>query len=385
MTSCGGVIRGLSGWPEYGLSKELVKMGHNVTVLTSSSVIKKHESKKDETIDGIRVKRFNPLIPSSFFYMLKQKFDIIHTHHLGYLAPISSYGALIKKIKSKKMVHTVHGLYHDPYIVKDVNDPFSNQINYNPQKTFPYTKPQKLANWFVHTPLYHADMVGALTKWEREELVKFGIKKDKITVIPNGVDVEKYSKGNTDFLKERYGIKGKVLLFVGQTIKRKGPEYFLKAIKILMKELPDIKGVFIGYSRNQSVERLCKNLGIGKNVNFLGFLPEKDKINAYYSSDIFVFPTLYEGFGTIFLEAMACGLPIVTTDVAGNKQIVKNRENGILVKPKSPEEIAKAVLEMLNNRPLLNKMKQNNKEKAKQYTWSNAAKKYLDVYEELIK
>lgn len=382
MTSSGGIIRGIESWPEYGLAKVLAKKGHNVTVFSSSSALKKHDGSKNETIEGINVRRFNPVLPTSLFSMLKKDFDILHMHHLGYLAPISSYAALAKKMKSVPSVFTMHGIYHNPYIVENTDDPLSGRINNKVQLSFPFLKPWKLTNWFVHLPL-QADKIIALTEWEKTAITKLSIDSKKINVVPNGVDLEKYSKGRSDYFK-KLGIGGKILLFVGQPTKRKGWKHFLDAMPGILKEFPDAKAVFIGYSSSKELENYSKSMGLEKSVVFLGYLPEEKKIDAFKSSDVFVFPTLYEGFGIVFLEAMASGLPIVTTDSAGNKEIIDG-SNGILTGAKSSLEIAEAVIKLLESKALRTKISQANKRKVLDYEWKKVAEMYLGIYEDVKK
>lgn len=383
MTSSGGILRGIENWPEYGLARELVRLGHDVTVLSSSSVLRKHAAMKEETIEGIRVKRFNPVLPSSFFYMLGTSFDVVHMHHLGYLAPISSYAAFRKKVKDVPAVFTIHGIYHDPYIVGNIEDPLSGEIKESVQTGFPYIKLWKIFNWFVHLPL-NADKITALTAWEKQETMKLGIRGDRIEVVPNGVDLGKYSRGKKGDYFRRAGIDGEILLFVGQPAERKGWKYFLGAMPAILKRFPDAKAVFVGYRRDNELEETCRRLGIEDSVAFPGFLPEERKIEAFRSSDVFVLPTLYEGFGIVFLESMAAGVPIITTDVAGNSEIVRQGKNGLLVRPRNSKEIAGAAVRLLASKPLRERIRRNNLEDAGKYDWKKVAKKYLDVYESVV-
>jgi len=374
-TTAGGVVKNVD-WIEHGLCKELVIFGHDVDSYSSISVKKVFpQAKKEEKIDGINVKRFNPISPFSLIEMLKGDWDIIHANHLGYLAPISSFAAIRKKIKTIPMVFTVHGLYHDPFIVKDIQDPFSKPINYKIAKSFLLNP----ADWFTHLPLYTADKVTALTEWEKNEIKKLGIPEEKITVIPNGINIDKFSKS----FREKYNIEGPMILFIGQPIRRKGLEYLIGAMPEIINEFEDLKCVFVGYRKNDKLEELCDKLNIKSNVIFLGFLSEKEKVEALTAADIFVFPTLYEGFGTVVVEAMAAGCPVVTTDVAGNSEIVKNNRNGILVKPKSSEEICKAVIKLLENNGIRKKMGNVNKNEAKKYSWSNVALQFEAIFEEV--
>lgn len=381
MATAGGVVSGMEGWPEYGLAKELVKLGHDVEVFASTSVIKAFpHTKREETIEGIRVRRFNPVFPGSLAAMLRGDWDLIHSHHLGYIAPISSYAALRKKIKAIPLVHTVHGIYHNPLLVQSPDDPFSGKIRNSIQKAFSLFHP---VNWFVHMPLTSADAVTALTKWEAQTLEKLGIEKAKIYVIPNGVDLEKFRRKAKGF-KEKHGIDGEIILFVGQPTKRKGAEYLIRAVPNVVKEFPDVTFAFIGYRRDESLETLCKELGIEGHVKFFGFLPEEEKIAAYKEADVFAFPTLYEGFGIVFIEAMAAGCPIVTTDVAGNKEIVGNGRNGLLVEPRNPDELAKACIRLLKNKSLARSIGRNNLIDSKRYSWKAVSKMYTKTYENLV-
>lgn len=382
LTTCGGIIKGLE-WVEYGLAKALVDLGHDVTVISSTTPMKKYRNtRKKEVIDGINVRRFNPIMPSSLFYMLNEKFDVIHINHLGYLAPISSYAALAAKIKNIPTIFTVHGIYHDPFLVEDVEDPLSGKIHKRINKKFPYSKPTDALNWFVHLPL-NSHKIAALTMWEKKELINLGVEKERILVIPDGINNKKFSHKKSPYF-HKMGLKGPILLFVGQPAERKGWKYFLQSMPSIINKFPDATAVFIGYRGGEQIESYSKNLGIDASVKILGFLDEAEKNEAFASADIFVFPTLYEGFGVVFLEAMASGLGIVTTNVAGNKEIIEHGKNGLLVKPKDNKGLAKAVISLLQNKNLRNRMRLNNIAKAKTYDWHDIAKKYVSAYQNVV-
>lgn len=102
------------------------------------------------------------------------------------------------------------------------------------------------------------------------------------------------------------------------------------------------------------------------------------------TSDVFVLPSLSEGFPVVSLEAMASGLPIVATKVGGLPEIVKDGENGFLVEPKSPEQIAERVLLFLNNDELRQRISRNNKEKVKEYSWGSVVSKLERLYQSLL-
>jgi glycosyltransferase involved in cell wall biosynthesis len=308
--------------------------------------------------------------------MLRNDFDVINAHFMGFMASISSYAIIRKKMKNIPVVHNVMGLYHDPYIVDNIDDPLSHRIEYGGmQSSFPIN-PLRLKNWFSHLPLFNSEIVGALTKWEMEEIKKFGLPDDRLRIMPIGVDLKIFKKKEKGF-KERYNVNGEMILFVGQPIPRKGPEYLIKAMKNIIHKFPDCKCIFIGYKSNKDIEELCRTFGIDKNIIFIGFLNEEEKIDAYKSADVFVLPTLYEGFGIVFVEAMASGCPIVTTNVAGIPELVEDGKNGFLVNPKNIGELEKSIERILTDKNLRTKFSSNNIKKSRFYNWDNL----IDIYE----
>lgn len=383
ITTCGGVVKGIKGWTEYALSKELIKKGHDVTVLTSSTVSKLHEAKNEETIDGISVRRFNPVLPGSFFYMLRKDWDVVNAHFPGHTASISSYAALRRKVRSVPFVHNVMGLYHDPYLVEDIQDPLGKPIRYkNMQNRFPLN-PLRLRNWFSHLTLFNSDIVGALTEWEKSEIKKYGVDEARILNMPVGVSLDLYKKkGKTDF-KKKHGIDGEMVIFVGQPIRRKGPEYLIKSIPLVARKHPEAKFVFIGYKGNKQVEDMTK--GLEDRIKFLGFVPEEEKIAAMREASCFAFPTLYEGFGIVFLEAMAAGCPIVTTRVAGVPEVVSHGKTGLLVEPKNEKQLAQAITKTLDSKNLRRKFSNNGKKAVRKYDWKVLADTYVSAYEKAMR
>ncbi len=372
MTTCGGFVKEMESWSERLLARELVKRGHEVEALTSKSVKKAFpDAKNKEIIDNVKVRRYNPLVPSSLIHMLKNNYDIIHAHFPGYMAPISSWACIQKKIKNTALVHTVHGIYHDPYLVKD-EDP-SLGINYkNIQRTF---VPWKAGNWFCHLPLFASDIVLPQNSYEFNELSKLGVPKEKMIIAPtSGIDMAKYQKlPKKGSFTDKYEINKKFVLFAGQPAKRKGPEYLIRAMKNIDAQL-----VFIGYREDKELKKLCKELSV--DARFPGFVSEQDKISAFVDASVYCLPTVYEGFGLTYLEAMACGTPIVTTNVAGVPELVENGKNGLLVAPKNEKQLTAAINKIIGNKKIAEEIGKNNRKKAAQYDWKLVAEKMEKVY-----
>jgi glycosyltransferase involved in cell wall biosynthesis len=382
ITTCGGVVRGVD-WTESNLARELVLRGNEVTVLTSSSVKKVFpDAKKEEWIDGIHVKRFNPILPTSLRWMMKNEFDIINAHFPGWMAPISSWAMLRKRMKTTPVVHNVMGLYHDPCLVEDDQDPLSHPIRYsNMQKGFPWLKPWRAANWFSHLTIFESDAVCALTEWEKAELQKFGVPRERLEIVPNGIKYKNYrAKAKEDFLS-KYGVDGPMLLFVGQPIRRKGLEYAVEALPKITSEVSDAKLVVIGYRKEEWLEKAANE---NESIVLAGRVSESEKISAYQQASAFVLPTLYEGFGTVLIEAMAAGCPIITTRTAGIPEIVKDGRNGLLVEPKSSSQLAAAALKLLGGKAFRKRISAANAKDAKEYDWKDVAKRYESVFQKAI-
>ena len=145
-----------------------------------------------------------------------------------------------------------------------------------------------------------------------------------------------------------------------------------------------IKYLVIGSIEDQSyylkLEKQIETLSLRNSVNFTGFLSHSMKLQALSRSNIFLAPSLHEGFGLVILEAMALGKPIVASNCEGFKHIVKNLTNGLLVEPANPEEMADAILLLLCNPDLQEKLSKNGLISVKKYDWVKRVKAYEELY-----
>jgi glycosyltransferase involved in cell wall biosynthesis len=191
-------------------------------------------------------------------------------------------------------------------------------------------------------------------------------------VIPYGIDFKKFRRKRADKkIVNELGLKGKtVLIAVGRLSKQKGFEYLIKALSEVKKKEKNFKLLLIGDGEEKkSLERLSKKMGLEEEIIFLGKVFH-DKLPKYYHvADIFVLPSLYESFGIVFLEAMAAGLPIISTNVAAIPEVV-DKKVGILVKPKNVNELAKAILTLVNDVKKRRKMGKEGMKLASKFDWS---------------
>ena len=173
----------------------------------------------------------------------------------------------------------------------------------------------------------------------------------------------------------------KIILFVGHLVTRKGVEYLIKAMKLILKKDKKILCCIIGKGYLEaSLKRLATELELDSYIKFFG-QKEHGKVASYINAcDILVLPSLNEGLPVILCEALACGKPVVATNVAGTPELV-TRDVGCLVKPKDENDLAQKIIIALNKKWKKEKLL----ERAKKFSVINSAKKLLDVYKSLLK
>ncbi len=356
------------------LAERYVKQGHEVHVFTSDWDKKNRIKIKEETINGVHVHRhfhilkianFASVFPSLLWSLSKYKFDIIHTHVSGHAHTF--FGSLIAKIKNIPLVHTTHCPWTEGF--RSLAGRVLVNISY---KTI-----NKLSFKF-------SDKIIAITPWEIPFIEKYGGKKEKIIVIPNGVDKIFFKKiKNNDFKKE-LKIKEPIVLFFGRLNPTKGPDKFVLAAKEILKERKDIKFLIVGPDEGMlnKVKELANN---DPNIIILGPIREKEKIaKMYQSSEVYVMPSYREGLPLTLFEALASGLSIVASPVNGIPFEIKEPENGFFVKYGDIEKLKEKILLLLEDKNLSKKISKNNKEKAKNYDWDIIAEKTLNLYKNTI-
>jgi glycosyltransferase involved in cell wall biosynthesis len=193
----------------------------------------------------------------------------------------------------------------------------------------------------------------------------------KIDVIFNGVDTDEFRPG-----KRKEQNKDKLILISsGRLIQRKGFEYLLEALR----GRPEFELVLIG--DGDSKELLGKMaVDFGVDVKFLGAQPKQSVIDNLQRADIFVLPSLNEGMSNSILEAMACGLPVISTDVGGSQELIADGKNGFVVRRASAESISGALDKYLENRSLLEEHGKESRRVALRFSWAKVGRQYLELY-----
>lgn len=242
--------------------------------------------------------------------------------------------------------------------------------------------------WSVRKMDYkRMDTIITVSESEKNNIVRtLKIPEEKIKVIYHGLDHEKFRiladiEDIKRDLSNKYGV-GSFILQVANLFPRKNIPTLIKAFfKIKHHGVPH-KLVIVGGKRwnYEEIQKTIEELNLQKEVLLVGSVPEDDLVKFYNAADLFVLPTLHEAFGLPILEAMACGTPVITSNVYAMPEIAGDA--ALLVNPYNVNEIANAIYEVLTNNGLKDEMIRKGLERAKKFTWEKCAKETLKVYED---
>ncbi len=309
---------------------------------------------------------------------------------------VGSYVELHRILKQKHcdLLHVPHLFWKPqavpcPYVVT-VHDLLDHMYKVNSHSELKRT----LHFYFTNRVLHRAARILAVSNFSKKDTERiFHVPGDKIEVIYNAID-DRFRQGHaTDadrkFLAERYQVNHPFLLYAGRISPHKNVvriiEAFgaLKAVLAKEDQFADLKLIIIGdeVSRHPDLRRAVIKGGVQNDVRFLGFVPIEELRIFYDQAKIFVFPSLYEGFGLPPLEAMAHGTPVVTSNTSSIPEVVGNA--AIMVNPENVFEIMKALHRVLLDQPLREKLKARGLEQTEKFSWEDSVRKMLNVYREV--
>jgi len=243
-----------------------------------------------------------------------------------------------------------------------------------------------------------ADLVITVSNAMKDELISLGFPAEKIRVVPNGVDPEKYSPGQVGNdrigeVKQRYGLKDNdlMVLFLGRLVWVKGVDKLIGAMPQVLQKVPNAKLVIVGLGEmREYLEKLVQNLKLQDVVDFrFEFIPEEERIAHYAACDVAVFPSLYEPFGIVALEAMSMEKPVVVgaSGVSGMREVVVptgQEQCGFHVNPNDPADIAWGVVNAVQDSQRKVELGRNGRKRVLQeFSWDAVAKKTVQLYSEL--
>jgi glycosyltransferase involved in cell wall biosynthesis len=239
-----------------------------------------------------------------------------------------------------------------------------------------------------------AARIFAVSNFTRNEIEKlFDIPLTHIEVVYNAID-ERFLRGHAsaadrELIAQRYQVTYPFLLYAGRISPHKNVVRMIEAFSALKTELakepayPDLKLIIIGddLSGNPDLRRTVVRSGVQNDVRFLGFIPIEVLRIFYDVAKVFVFPSLYEGFGLPPLEAMAHGTPVVTSNVSSLPEVVGNA--AVLVNPENVFEIMRALHRVLMDKALRDRMKERGYQQAMRFSWEISVRRVLEVYREV--
>ncbi len=235
---------------------------------------------------------------------------------------------------------------------------------------------------FFKKRLERADAIVVLANQFKEKLLDLGINSDKIYVLSTMVETAQYLHLNKNF-SQPY-----IILFCAHMVREKGPYDLLNAAPLIIKKYPEISFIFVGDGKElKKLKAKSRDMGVEKNLHFLGYKTGNDKIKIFKQAHIFVFPSRSEGFPTVILEAMAAGLPLITTSVGGLADAIKDGKHGFIIDENMPrpKDIAEKIIYLVENPNLMKIMSENNMNEAKEkYDVKIVSMKIIEIYNNLL-
>ncbi|MBI5682439.1 MAG: glycosyltransferase family 4 protein [Deltaproteobacteria bacterium] len=246
----------------------------------------------------------------------------------------------------------------------------------------------KLLASIMRRVLSSAEIVVAISDFTKEEYLQFGVDREKLMIITPGVDTSLFTtKDKSDRLLQKYNLYNKkVLLTVARLDERKGHDMVIRAMSSLKGQFPDIVYLIVGRGREeQRIRNLVREEGLEDLVVFAGYVSDEELPDYYNLCDIFILPNRetkltalkgdYEGFGIVFLEANACGKPVIGGRSGGVRDAVEEGVTGVLVDPDSIDEIVSAIKNFLINKEEMYRMGIAGRQRVeKQFDWNILAR-----------
>ena len=218
----------------------------------------------------------------------------------------------------------------------------------------------------------------AISSHARKLMEEMGVRPEKILDIPNGVDIERFRKKVGSDFRGRVGIprEAVVVLSVGREHAQKAYDVGIKAFAQVARKNPETYYVILGRGSGKW-QALVADLELQGRVIFSEGLGGDDLVGAYQQADIFFSPSIWELMPLVVLEAMVAGLPLVVTNVSGSQDIVQSGENGMVVEPGETDEMAKAILQLVMDKRMRQRMGAVNLSRAENYSWDRISRLYL--------
>jgi glycosyltransferase involved in cell wall biosynthesis len=363
------------------LSKRLIKDGHEVTVVTYREGdapyfeddkgvkvyrIDNYMINPNNFIDWIMQMNFNMVAKANEIIAKEGKFDVIHAHDW-----LVAYAAkTLKNSYDTPIVATIHATESGRN--SGIHDETQRYINDT--------------EWML---TYEATEVIVNSNYMKRELQSlFGLPFEKINVVPNGININMFSgvERDYDFRRQYAADNEKIILFMGRLVYEKGVQNLISAMPKILDGYHDAKLVIAGKGGMlDELKAQVNAMGISNKVYFTGYMDAKQVCKMYKCADVSVFPSTYEPFGIVALEAMLSGTPVVVSDIGGLNEIIQHGENGMKSYAGNPNSIADSILALLYNPQLSADVVRKAKSMVKsEYNWAKIAQDTHFTYQKAI-
>jgi len=374
----------------HNLNKSFIQKGIDITVYTTNVGLEdKVIANKEVLIDDVKVtyfsffKFFEFLGPTGWQFSISLSKALkknLPNFDLVYISAVWNYPTAVASYYCRK--------YNKPYIIAPRGIFYPYTFNKKAWKKWPYYK-----------LITKRDLEGAaaIHYTSIDEFKKghsfLGIKNNKTFIIPNGLDLSEFDNlPAKKVLRDKYPIlkDKKVVLFLGRLDWKKGLDVLAKAYGNIIKQRNDVYLLIVGDgpdSFKNKVKQWFKNEGVfgEEKINFTGMLTGKDKLEALSGSDIFVLPSYSENFGMAIVEAMACGLPVITTNTVGVHNEITETNGGLIIPSGDALRLSEAIIKIINNKELAKEISDNGRELTRErFDFNKVADKMIKKFKEII-
>jgi len=283
--------------------------------------------------------------------LAEYRFELIDAH---YFYPDGVAAILLGRRFGKPVVITARG----------------TDVNLMPR----YRLPRAMIRWAAR----HAAGMITVARALKDELVGLGVPAERIKVLRNGVDLQIFRPVDRDTARRRHGFTRTTLLSVGNLVPLKGHDLAIRALRLL----PEMDFVIIGDGPERAaLGTLARESGVGDRVRFAGALAQEDLRQYYGAADALVQASSREGWANVLLESMACGTPVVASNVGGTPEVVASPEAGVLMAARTPEAVAQAVQRLFAGDPDRGATRRY----AEQFSWDATTAGQLQLFERILR
>lgn len=293
----------------------------------------------------------------------REEIDILHTH---WIVPQGLIGAVCGRLLHLPHILSVHGT--------DVNLSAKN----------------RMLGGVTRFVTRNCDRILTNSTYTQRILLSIDPSaEDRVEVVPMGVDVERFQDIQSENYRQIPGTP--IILYIGRLIDCKGLEYLIEAFTIVSHQVPGAKLVIGGEGPEEvRLRQQVKRLGLDESVLFTGLIESQDLPRYYREAAVFVLPSIQaegqtEGLGVVLLEAMACGVPVIGSDVGGIPDIIQDGWNGYLVRERSPPELAERIIVLLECQAIHKQFQENGLQTVyKHFSWNRVVVKVTQTYDRLV-